>query len=96
MNNDVIFSLLDRLEDRFLLIYDKIIINDKMCFLLPSGSVVHLVCFPEDGWRCILAEFADSIEEAEKNLFEDGDLLFINDFTEEELYQSLLKEIEES
>lgn len=86
-------SVLNRLNERISTLFHPIIINGMVCYALPSGSVVHLVYFPGENWRCILAEYAESIDDANKYLFEDGNMLSIDCLSEDEIFDSLIREM---
>ncbi len=74
--------------------FEQININRLNCFLLPSGVIINL--FSSKDWKAVGVQYADNLKEAKKNLFEDGDLFYLEDMTEEELYLALLKEIKEN
>lgn len=67
--------------------------NDKnRLFILEDKSVMRITGFTITGDDVILAEYADSLEEAEKNMMEDGDLYYISEMTAEEISQKILAE----
>lgn len=84
-------KLLERLENRLSSEYELIEVNREKCFLLPSGAVVHLVAFMD--WKAILAEYAENIETAKLNAFEDGDLWYTEEMSEDEIFNSIMEEI---
>lgn len=45
--------------------------------------------------NAIVIEHAFSESEARKNIFEDGDLFYVEDMNEDEIYQGMIKEIED-
>lgn len=47
-----------------------------------------------DGTEAIFLEFADSLGDVNLNRFEDGDLCFMDEMNEEEMFQAMIKEIE--
>lgn len=67
--------------------YESIEVNGTQCFL--AGSVVVRV---DTFQGCFVVEYANNIDEAEKNIFEDGDLIEI---TENSL-ENIISEIEDS
>ncbi len=87
-------ELLERLEDRLSNTFEKVAIGDNVCFLLENGSVAHLTVFLN--WGCVVVEYADSIEDAKKNIYEDGDQFYITDMTEDDMLNSILEEMEEN
>lgn len=67
--------------------------NDKnRLFILEDKSVMRITGFTITGDDVILAEYADSLEEAEKNIMEDGDLYYISEMTAEEISRKILAE----
>ncbi len=100
MKNDVssldssVGSVYNRISARISSLFGQIIINGMVCYSLPSGAIVHLVYFPGENWKCILAEYADSIEDAKKYFFEDGNMLSLDFLTEDEIFESLLREMQ--
>lgn len=52
--------------------------------------MARLLCF-----NAIVIEHAFSETEAKKNVFEDGDLFYIDELTEEEMFNEMIKEIED-
>lgn len=84
-------KLLEKLENRLSAEYEQIEVTGEKCFLLSSGTVAHLIAFME--WRAVAVEYAESIEAAQKNMFEDGDLWPIDEMTEDEIYESIIEEI---
>lgn len=87
-------ELLKKLEYRLSNEFEQIDVNGLICFLLPSGAVANLIEFGE--YKAIAAQYADDITKAEKNIFEDGDLYFTEDMTEEEILAALLEEMNEN
>ena len=73
--------------------YDKRVINDKDCFLLPNGVLISLGGFPDFG--AIVVEYAENFEEAKLNRFEDGDLFYLEEMDEETMFRAMLREIEQ-
>ncbi|MGN0409296.1 MAG: hypothetical protein ACI4E3_02690 [Candidatus Fimousia sp.] len=43
----------------------------------------------------IVIEYAETIEEAEKNMFEDGDLFYLDELDENQMFEQMIREIEE-
>ena len=84
-------ELLKKLESRLSNEFEQIDVNGLICFLLPSGVVANLVDFAE--YKAVAVEYADDITKAKKNLFEDGDLFYVEEMTEEEIFAALLEEM---
>ena len=87
-------ELLKRLEDRLSNTFEIVAIGNKVCFLLENGTIAHLTAFTE--WGCVVVEYADSVNEAKKNLFEDGNQYYISELTEDELLNAISEEIKEN
>ena len=47
-------------------------------------------------FNCLMIEYADSMQEALLYRFEDGDLYYMDDMTEDEMFEAMIKEIEKS
>ena len=78
------------LDKRLESIFNPVTINGERCFLTGDGRVFLLTVLT---WAdSIVVEFADSIDEARNNMFEDGSL-FDCGVPEHELYASILSEI---
>ncbi len=87
-------EILERLNLRLKMEFEQVEINGLICFLLPSGVLMNLFAIKE--WKAVGVQYANNSEEAKKSLFEDGDLFYFEDMTEEELYSALLTEIKEN
>lgn len=85
-------KLLEKLENKLSNTYETIDINSKVCFLKSDGTVVHLTGIPS--FHSIVVEFADTLSDAEKNLFEDGDMVS-TEGAEEIILDQIIKAIEE-
>lgn len=85
--------ILMKLETRLSNEFEELDINGLKCFLLPSGEVVNLVLF--NNCKAVAGQYAQSIEDAQKNLFEDGRRFFIEEMTEEEILCALLQEMKD-
>ena len=85
-------KLLEQLESRLSSKYEQITINSRNCFSMNDGTVVRLTGIPD--YDSIVVEFAESRAEAEKNLFEDGDMISLKEGSETALFNRLLEVIE--
>lgn len=68
-------------------------VRERKCFTVSEQEffiVSRLLCF-----NAIVIEHAFSETEAKKNVFEDGDLFYIDELTEEEMFNEMIKEIED-
>ena len=66
-------------------------INEKNCFILSNNVVIHIDMIK--GMRALVVEYADNIDEAKINRFEDGDLFYIDEYDEGNMLKSILNEI---
>lgn len=74
--------------------YEKVSINDRECFRLPNGIIVHVDAFENNG-TAFVVEYADDINEAGINRFEDGDLFYPQDYdSEKDFAGAILGEIQ--
>ena len=81
----------DKLEKLLAQQFERLCVNGNLCFRKQNGVVFSLCVFPKDA--AIVVEYADTIDDAEKNLFEDGDLFYIEEMDEETMYQAVIQEI---
>lgn len=81
------------LEGRFEMAFDKRVIQKRTCFVRPDGMLFALDSLIPFG--ALVLEYADNVEEAEKNRFEDGDLFYLEDMDEETMFQCMIREIEQ-
>ena len=81
-------SLLDQVEARFLNYYDPIEINGNRYLIGPNGTIFYFVALIDFG--TIIVEYANNINDAKNNLFEDGDQFDIN-----QNFESLIAELAE-
>ena len=65
--------------------------NEKNCFILSNSVVIHIDMIK--GMRALVVEYADNIDEAKINRFEDGDLFYIDEYDEGNMLKSILNEI---
>lgn len=87
-------SMTDTLESRFAALYEKIRIGEKKCFRLEDGRIISLGTVTSYG--ALVIEYADDYDEAAMNRFEDGDLFYLEDMSEDEMLRSMLQEISDS
>lgn len=83
---------LENLENKLKTRYKPVKVNGENCFLKKNGEVFHL--FGMKNFNALGVEYAENMEEAKRNLYEDGDLLYINEMNEEEMLEAMIKEIE--
>lgn len=78
------------IENRLKSAYESLLINNDICFVVSSTSIVKIGNFDD----CIVAEYADSMEDAYNNVFEDGDAFSTKVYSDEEILERILDEIE--
>ena len=84
---------IDDINERLKKKYKNIEINGTTTYLLEEGTVFRLDSIGE--FNAIVIEYADDIESAKKGIFgEDGELFYMNDMNEEEMYEAIVEEIE--
>ena len=71
--------------------FEQIEINKEKCFCVPSGVVITITPLYSVG--ALVIEYADGLAEAETNTYEDGDLFFVEDYAETEMFHLMLQEI---
>lgn len=71
-------------------------VRGQACFLAPDEHYIMItgLCFPEGTGGAIVIEHAHGIEEYTVGRFEDGDLFFMDDMTEDEMFEAMVREIE--
>lgn len=84
-------GLLENLGIRLSKKYKPMIINNRQCFVTPNGLVVEVVLLKP--FQSIVVGYANDMEEAKKNLFEDGDMIDCND-TEDSIFMQICNEID--
>lgn len=62
-----------QVERYFLNKYPNIKLFGKKCFILPNGFIARVDTITWGDERCIVIEYADNMQQAEHNLFDDGD-----------------------
>lgn len=67
-------------------------INQELCFISSDGQVFHIDKISE--WNAIVAEYADTYDDALHARMEDGDLLYLDDMTEDEMLTAILAELD--
>lgn len=79
------FLLKDKIEQKFSKVYSTININGERFFLNNSG-VPFRVQTLDEGKGALVIEYVDTGE--------DGDLFYLDEMREEEIYKAMLQEIE--
>ena len=73
--------------------YEQEDINGNICFKNKNGMYFRLFEFPGENALCI--EYAENKKDAASNMFEDGDRYYIDELNEYQMYEAMIKEIEE-
>ena len=82
---------IDALNARFARKYQSAKLAGRPFFIMDNGHVFAPDSIPD--FDCLVLEHADSLEDASKNLLEDGDC-FPMDMTEDAMYEAMIAEIE--
>lgn len=95
MNLECLDQRVKNLEERFEMKYGTpFLVWDKKCFTANENEFFRISRL---SWlNAIVVEHAFSEAEAKKNMFEDGDLFYMDEFSEDEMFDGMIKEIEES
>lgn len=92
---DRILKRIEKLESRFEEKYELFSKpGEKKCFYVNDGEyfmVTGLVNFGS-----IVIEHALSKRDAERNMFEDGDLFYLDELDEDAMFEAMIREIEEN
>ena len=64
-------------------------------FVFNNNVVIRITGFTISNEDVIVAEYGDSLEEAKKNMMEDGDLWYISEMTPEEIAEAIFAEASE-
>ena len=87
-------TILKRLNKKLGEKFEELSLHGAKHYKLPDGEIIilcELLTF-----EAIVVEYADNLEEAERNRFEDGKLFYFSDYQDEkELLKAILSEIEE-
>lgn len=69
-------------------------IGGRVCFKVASGGYLRLDTIGDD-YNCLVIEFAENKRDAKNNVFEDGDLLYAEEMSEDEMVEKVKKELRE-
>lgn len=84
----------ETLERRFEEIYERMPdISERKCFKAREDEIFMITGL--EWTKAIVLEHACSEEEVRKNLFEDGDLFYLEELDEEQMLKEMIQEIEE-
>ncbi len=72
--------------------YDSVVVKNEPLFAKDDGTLFRISPFP--GEYAVVVEYAENTEGAYKNQFEDGDRFYLDSVDEEELFITIIQEIE--
>lgn len=78
-----------RFQERYALAFEA---GGKNCFSYDEGEYFQVTGL--GSFNAIVIEHADSEDEARKGRFEDGDLFYLAELDEDEMFNAMVKEIE--
>lgn len=83
---------LEQINDNLSITYPVEICGKNKCHKAPNGTYFNVDVFP--GELALVIEYAETADDASKSRFEDGDLFYLNEMTEDELLEAMRAEIE--
>lgn len=84
-------SRIDALKSRFSDLYETVQIGERVCYRLENGGIIALDYMGP--YNALVIEYAESVEDAKQNRFEDGDLFFIGELDERSMFNAMIQEI---
>lgn len=88
--NDRVANLEQRIRERYDMAFQ---LSGKDCFKTGNDEFIILTGL---SWaNAVVVEYAESEQEARKNIFEDGDLFYMEELDENEMFDAIIKEIED-
>lgn len=81
------------LEERLSHLFESKILNGEKCFVAEERVFIVSLFYSRGA---VVIEYADSMAAAIQNAYEDGDLFFLEEMDEEEMFQAILQEINQS
>jgi hypothetical protein len=84
----------EKLENRLKAEIKSEVIAERVCFKTLDGGYLRLDTIGAD-YNCVVIEYARDRRDAKNNVFEDGDLLFSEEMSEEEMIALIKEEINE-
>lgn len=89
-------KMIDNLNEKLFQRYESIVIGSTICFLLKDKTVCRLDSIGDE-YNALVIEYADNIDMARKGVFgEDGELFCMDDMSEEQMLEAIIKEIEQA
>lgn len=90
MRSNRIEILNSRLAQRL----ENTVIDGCICFFTSNGAVCRLDSIGNE-YNALVIEYADNLEMAKKGIFgEDGDLFYMDEMSEDEMFEAMIGEIE--
>lgn len=84
------------LNEKLQQVYESVQIDNNQCFMIDNGKVCKIDDFGGN-YNALVIEYAENLEKAKKGLFgEDGDLFYMDELGEVEMFNAMLKEIEDA
>ncbi len=81
------------IDDRLSQQFTEAVIHGNLFHILPNGVAIMLDAMGGE-YDGIVIEFSDNVEEAKKYNSEDGTLYRMDEYGPEEMYQEMIREIE--
>lgn len=81
----------ERIAERYI---SPFIVNGQRCYLYGTNHYFMVTPFHFQ-YDSILVEHARSIEEAKKDLFEDGERYYLDEMSEDDIFEAIINEIED-
>ena len=72
---------------------DAVILNNEECFVLPSGVIIQVNALGGE-YNALVIGFAENIEAAKRNQFDDGSLYYMDELDTDKMFNEMMKEIE--
>ena len=85
-------DVLREIDRRFREIYPTQRYGKNECFLSSKGQIFRPFAFTGD--NALAIEYAETPDDAEKNLFEDGDRFYLSELSISELFKAMVAEVE--
>ena len=83
-------STVETLEQLFAAKYSSVEVGERNCFKLPDGILFAVATV--SAYKAYVLEYAESLDAAKRNQFEDGDLFYLNDSLDD-LFNEMCEEI---
>ena len=81
-----------RIEAKLEELYPVTNINGRNCYQLKGGYCIRIDCIKK--FNSVVVEFAENIDCAQQNMFDDGELYDVDEYTLDEIIDKVIAEIE--